>query len=477
MTSAGLVVGGARPGLSAPEREWWQRLAGAWRVWAQGHEVALRRLRVMRAVGLWLSLAWLLVMVVVRPELRESLRVFGHVYWLLLVWFLLTRTRTVSWRLVAALFSAGVLWSAVVGRLLYEMAQAVGARDFGSLVVPGNVRGLGPMAALAGVGEESLKLLPLALLVVAAPGRARRFAVTDWLLLGFAAGLAFQAFEELARRTAVNVLRPGLSSVIHGVDNRGPETGYPQYGWGPAAGWSEWEPGTQFPGHHATTALVAVTVGLAVAAWRHAGRRRGRAAIGWRALAVVAPPVMWWIVVSVHAGGNATVLVGDKWLTAENPSVPWLIRAGWQVGNHGVGLRWLLLLLLLVALLVDARHLHRGDRARADGGVLPLPFDPAARAGPGPAGSPGPPPGPGGRWWGRSARWPPTPPATSPSWPPRTPGSPGSPGGSRRSVAVPPRASCVRPGRRRWRRPPARPRAAIASAAGCSGPSRCSPWS
>ena len=52
------------------------------------------------------------------------------------------------------------------------------------------------------------------------------------------------------------------------------------------------------------------------------------------------PPLFaWWIVVSVHGGGNATTRVGARLLTADDPSVPWLLRTGWKVANHGVGLR------------------------------------------------------------------------------------------------------------------------------------------
>jgi RsiW-degrading membrane proteinase PrsW (M82 family) len=94
------------------------------------------------------------------------------------------------------------------------MAQQVGAQHFGSFTVPGQVRALGPMAALAGVGEESAKLVPLAVLALVAAGRVRRFAVTDWLLLGFVSGLGFQAFEELTRRVTAHVTRPGAAGSV-----------------------------------------------------------------------------------------------------------------------------------------------------------------------------------------------------------------------------------------------------------------------
>jgi hypothetical protein len=368
--------------------EWWQRLGVKWAAWTADHPTLTRRLRVARSVWLWASLTGLFVLAVVRPETREALGVFIQIYWLLVLWFLLARTRTVSWRLVAGLFSAGLVWSLVSGLVLYRLAQAATQTQFGSLTVPGQVRALGPMIALAGVGEESLKLAPLAVLPLLAPGRVRRFAVVDWLLLGFAAGLSFQAFEELARRTVAQVRGPTLADILGGPDGRGPASGYPQYSWSPLSGWSEWAPGTQFPGHHATTALVAGAVGLAIAGWRYAGRRPPLPRMGLRVASVAGPLIAWWLVVSVHAGGNATTRVGDRWLTADDPSVAWLLRSGWQAANHGVGLRWLLLAVLVTALLVDASRLLAADRLAPDQPdpeqpnrpLPPLPFDPAARS-------------------------------------------------------------------------------------------------
>ena len=60
--------------------------------------------------------------------------------------------------------------------------------------------------------------------------------------------------------------------------------------------------------------------------------------------------------------------------------MPWLIRSGWQVAHHSVGLRWLLVVLLVLALVVDARQLRRGDAVGHDGPVLGVPFSPSLRA-------------------------------------------------------------------------------------------------
>jgi hypothetical protein len=332
-----------------------------------------------RAVWLWACLAWLLVLVAWRSELRESLWVAVQGYWLLIAWFWLARTKSVSWRLVAGLYSVCMPWSMVVAFITHALARHATAHGFAGVVLAGDVNDLGSASVIAGVGEECAKLLPLVVLALLAPGRVRRFAVVDWLLVGFSCGLAFQVAEDLARRVAAHVMRPGLLDMFLGtVTDRGPDSGYPQYGLSPLGGWSQWVVGTQFPGHHATTALVTVCAGLGLTAWRRGAHRRF--AVLWRAGGIAASVVMLWLVVSVHAGGNATAAVQDRWLTAEHPSMPWLIRSGWQVAHHGVGLRWLLVVLLVVALAVDARQLRRGDAVGHDGPVLGVPFSPSLRA-------------------------------------------------------------------------------------------------
>jgi len=263
-----------------------------------------------------------------------------------------------SWRLLAGLFSVSVWWSlGITATSMWLSGRA------------GGVRGDGPGTVIAGMTAESLKLVPLAVLAVAAPGRVRRLAAVDWLLLGFTSGLGFQAFEELARRTSVAVVRPGvldaldrLLASIGGTNPYGAGSGYPQYGWSLLAGGSG-TPLAGYAGHHLLTALVAVTVGLAVAAWRHGARLAGegtRGGNGWRVVAVVGPPAVWWLVVADHVGFNATARTSSRaWAQAGN--APRLLRVTWDLSGHGFGRGWLLLALLLVALLVDARHLRRGQ--------------------------------------------------------------------------------------------------------------------
>jgi hypothetical protein len=270
--------------------EWWERLAHRWAIWWERHPRLTQRWALVRTVGLWLALAGLLGAFALYPEFRAGLRTWLWLYLLLIAWFVVARTKTISWRLLTGLFSFSVWWSLGIAAVSVWLSRRVGG-----------VRGDGAGTVIAGMTEESLKLLPLAVLAVVAPGRVRRLAVVDWLLLGLACGLGFQAFEELARRTSVAVVRPGLLdaldrllATIRGTNPYGAGSGYPQYGWSLLAGGSG-TPLAGYAGHHVFTALVAVTVGLGVAAWRHGAHSTGDGAARERGAGGCSPwPGRWW---------------------------------------------------------------------------------------------------------------------------------------------------------------------------------------
>jgi hypothetical protein len=375
---AGAVAGQA-PDAGVPDdrqlarREWWERLGDRSRRWTGGRGRLLAWPRTARAVFLWAGLAWLITMYVTRPELRDALQVAIQVYAVLLIWFALARTRTVSWRLIGGVFAVGIVWAFVVAAVTLTLAEQAGTLTTG-------VTDLGPRAIVAGIGEESLKLLPLLLLAVVVPGRVRRFAVADWLLLGVALGLAFQLVSELARRTYVQLGAVDVVDLVLGPrGDQGPWSGFPQYAWGPLSGGSAEGSVAAFPGHHVLTGLTAACIGLGVLAWQHTRPRpeRQRSVTWiwtWRTLAVALPIAAWWASVSVHAGYNAT-RVEDGWTGPDDPSMPWLLRAGWTLTGHGFGLGWVLIGALVAAVLLDARRLRAADDLRAN--PLPYPFTPA----------------------------------------------------------------------------------------------------
>lgn len=179
--------------------------------------------------------------------------------------------------------------------------------------------------------EETLKLAPLAVLGVLAPGRIRRLAAIDWILLGLACGMGFQASEDFVRQA---VTRPTIFSLGESW----------RYGWTLFGGRFDVGGIASYAGHHIETALVAAGIGLAV----RCGSRKP-----WRWLWAL-PAVLWLIVVCDHAAFNAT-LADRAAFTSGRSTVPSFVHLVWAWTGHGFGRGWMLLLLLLIAAMADAR--------------------------------------------------------------------------------------------------------------------------
>ena len=134
---------------------------------------------------------------------------------MLLGWLAVIPTKTVRWVSALRLFSVSALWALVIGALSMNLAGSVNLA----------VRDPGPSIGIAAMVEETLKLAPLALIGVLAPGRIRRFAPVDWILLGLACGMGFQASEDFLRRWPAT-----------------PATTSRRPWWRPASGWpSRWQ--------------------------------------------------------------------------------------------------------------------------------------------------------------------------------------------------------------------------------------------
>src|SRR5206468_3670569 len=99
-----------------------------------------------------------------------------------------------------------------------------------------------------------------------------------------------------------------------------------------------------YAGHHIETALVAIAIGLALRLGRH-----GR----WRVLWAL-PGLMWLVVVADHAGINAA-LADRAGFASGHSTVPKFLYLVWSVTGRGAGRDWLVLVLVLVAGVADAR--------------------------------------------------------------------------------------------------------------------------
>ncbi|MBD7919153.1 hypothetical protein H9657_12815 [Cellulomonas sp. Sa3CUA2] len=343
----------AHPTEAAPPREWWQVWAqrrAEW--WAARPVLALRWARI-RAVSLWVGLVWLLGLLVLVPDVRVSVRAWLGCAWVVIAWFFLARTKTLTWSAYLRFFTACIPWSIGIGVLSTWLAATV---------LEVRVGGSGPTVGIASVAEETLKLVPVALVALLAPRRASRFATADWLLLGLASGTAFLLAEETLRRLRLS--GGGLIGLLERLLHGG---GLPD-DWIRFRTWpvpTDWEQaGAGFGGHGVVTAIVTGLVGLALVAVRQVRGRSDRVAVLVRVGAVAAPVMGLVVAIADHAayngGGSGSNDDGTPfWLDPATTHVPWWVRASWSAFGHGHFRPTVFVLLAFVLLLVDGARLAR----------------------------------------------------------------------------------------------------------------------
>jgi hypothetical protein len=237
--------------------------------------------------------------------------------------FLACRTKTLSWWFASWVFAAAAVAAPLVAAVEWLLAGAAGT----DLLTP---RG----GLLAAVVEEFAKLAPLAAVLVLARRRQASFAVSDYLLLGFATGAGVQAVEQGAYQLAVPVL-------ARGAEGLGGWFAVPPSGWDLQAA---------FPGHHVGTALVVGAVGLAAR-----GRRR-LGPVPW-----LLPALVLAMVTVDHALYNVVLTStppGGGGVPPDAPVPNWLVTA-WDLWGSGAQQPGLLVVLLVVALVADVRRTRR----------------------------------------------------------------------------------------------------------------------
>ncbi|WP_314920900.1 PrsW family glutamic-type intramembrane protease, partial [Actinomyces oris] len=336
-----------------------------------------------------MSLLIVAVTLAVSPLARTVLGAWIGCFWIVAVCFWLARGKTVSWGMASSVFALSMPWAGAVGWLSFQVAAA--AR------VP--VSQTASQVVIAGVVEELAKLAPICLVAVIAPGRVRRLLIQDWLVLGVACGAGFMAVEEVARRlTYVLGNTPGLqlSKAVCPEDPAGiVECMH-------AHTFSLWPFSDAFPGpvtyagHAIVTGLVAVSIGLARHLWWRARHHHPAFGVALRCMALGLPLGVLWVAIVDHMATNSTT-ASTNWFTGERVVKAWGATKGeapWPIvgttssmAGSGQGRGWLLLVMLVVALLLDARVMRLGGYARVLGG---------------PGGGPGAPQGPTG---GVAGRW------------------------------------------------------------------------
>ena len=337
----------------------------------------------------WVSLLIVAVTLAVSPLARTVLGAWIGCFWIVAVCFWLARGKTVSWGMTSGIFALSMPWAGAVGWLSFQVAAA--AR------VP--VDHAASQVVIAGVVEELAKLAPICLVTVIAPGRVRRLLIQDWLVLGVACGAGFMAVEEVARRlTYVLGNTPGLqlSKAVCPEDPEGIIECIQAHTF------SLWPFADAFPGpvtyagHAIVTGLVAVSIGLARHLWWRARHHHPAFGVALRCMALGLPLGVLWVAIVDHMATNSRSF-NISW-TSDEPVIkawgatkgeaPWpIVGTTSSMAGSGQGRGWLLLVMLVVALLLDARVMRLGGYARVLGG---------------PGGGPGAPQGPTG---GVAGRW------------------------------------------------------------------------
>ena len=308
--------------------------------------LALRR---VRAVASWFALLVVLVAVVVSPTVRTALGAWIGCLWLVVCWFTLARAKTVSWALTSGVFATGMPLALLIAMVSLWVCSAAG-------VSPSSTAASIVVASLV---EEVLKLTPLAVLTLVAPGRVRRFLVSDWIVLGVATGAAFEVVEEVTRR--ITLLTGGgslLDSLLcpKGGVRQVECSGATTYSLSPFSGAA----GNIFPyaGHAIITGLVTGAIGLGIALWRRARVHRGGYRAALQILAPVVPLWTWWVAVVDHMGRNASDYV--MWLQTGGEAPSWPIEVTASLTGYGQGRGVILLLMLALAWVIDSRTLWSG---------------------------------------------------------------------------------------------------------------------
>jgi hypothetical protein len=295
-------------GASAPaadRKEWWehQQARRQQRAAAQAGRAAQ-----FRAATSWLALLCAAVLYLTDSNSRAAIRAYLGVLVVLLLWLAAARARTVSWRFVTATFCGAACWAVVIAA-----ASPV----------------LSPRMT-----EVPLLVTPLALVLIAIPGRVRRFAVTDWLLLGTATGLGYQAVATGA--------------------------------WALAGAWPGGPPAVALDTDHQylVVALIGVCTGLGIAAARHGAARRGYAGLAARIAGPLLPLLAFAVLIGAMLPAQTELGLGGRVLRA--------------LGSSGGLLLALVIVLGVAGLMIDTRRIRMSDEPGTD--RLPYPFAPADAA-------------------------------------------------------------------------------------------------
>lgn len=315
--------GDRRPGPDLVER--FARRAESMRESSPG---VIGGLRVLRGMWGWAMVVVLLLASVFVEQISTALGITVAMVWLLFQLAWPARSRTVSFATLTTVLALGGVALVPIALTQQTVAATTGVA----------LDGWAGHTYIAVPTEEVGKLVPVAVCWLFARRRFRRLASVDYLLLAAASGAGFHLAERGLRALAAE---PPVLAVIEA--QHGLFTLFP--------GWYHAPEGVYFSGHAVTTGLIGAAFGLAIVGYRHYG------AWLW-----VLPPLAVLVAAVEHMTFNAAQVGVEP--TAATSVVSALTE-------NGVLTRWILLLLLVLAVIMD----YRLARPTADV-TPPLPGDP-----------------------------------------------------------------------------------------------------
>lgn len=295
-------------------RDTMERIYGVLREWIGKYPILSKVYHLFS----WISLAVLVVSLVLIEESRTMLVQYLWSFYVLLQFWLLSRSKTVAWKQVSLFVLSGVL---LVIPLTNGTMQGL------HMIFGGRTTDTWSFAVMTPIIEEIYKLLPLAVYLFFSR-RATSLSLGDYVLLGAAPGIGFQFMEELSRR---------LVQSNYGVSFLGGKTLHWEFfDWFPGYFEESFIPTMMNVTHPVHSAMIALGIGLAF----RFSKRLTRWAYAFPAI------LLLWAILN-HAAWNG-----------QNRLPDWILALHEWTGE-GYRTEGFFLTLLVLGLFIDYWDLHR----------------------------------------------------------------------------------------------------------------------
>ncbi|WP_010094771.1 HNH endonuclease [Ornithinibacillus scapharcae] len=294
--------------------------------WKENHQALLMRLRKIYIAVIWLLIPVVLLFWLLFPISRTMIVILFWSYYALWQFWILSRSKTISWSHYARFFFSGI-W--IVGPITVLLVWGIHFLFADGLIT---VTDYWSSAIVGPIIEEVIKVLPL-LFFLFVTGKERQLSLVDYALIGAAVGTGFQFMEEVLRAwgsTNESLLLSIFRFFSPFEKTWGFDTLFPggsQYGEVIAAG------------HHVWTAFVTLGIGFAI----HYRSRFSR--FVW-----LVPLLLWCWSTFDHIAYNTQVNITFSSFGIE------LVHF---LTNHGHLIKWAFVLSLIAAVYLDYRNLNK----------------------------------------------------------------------------------------------------------------------